>query len=153
MGSKLSYLLTELVEQFTSWSFCGDGMSGLEAGFVTNARTLRWTLCITPLHGEVLVGGDFSKHSTRWWTPQSHKWWSHNRGCVLDEFASELAGDEDLIEKRKRRSSRMDMRDFVTFAQRETLGRAHTKMKDVSKSSRTRTRNRGKQTRLSKSSC
>ena len=71
----------------------------------------------------------FRWRSSRWWyttqtegmrddpmnhTNWKHKWKRHNRGNVWDKIASDWAGTEDWINKRKNKTSVADKTEFVT---------------------------------------
>ena len=69
---------------------------------------------------------DDPMNHTRW----KHKWKWHNRGKVWDKMASDWAGEEDWISKRKNKTSSADKADFVTRTlNRMNLSTVHRKEK------------------------
>ena len=58
-----------------------------------------------------------------------HKWKWHNRGNVWDNIATDWAGDDDWISKRKDKTSSADKTEFVTLVlNRMNLSTAHRKV-------------------------
>ena len=59
-----------------------------------------------------------------------HNWKWHNRGNVWDKIATDWAGEDDRISKRKNKTSSADKTDFVTLVlNRMNLSTAHRKVK------------------------
>ena len=94
---------------------------GLLVGFAKSDRTRCWRPCSISSFGGVRAGGEHESLQRDGGSKQSHQMEVPMRvvpswNVSAAKLAYECAGDEDWIEKRKRSSNRMDMRDFVIFA-------------------------------------
>ena len=71
-----------------------------------------------------------SCHDSMNLTRFKHKWKWHNRGIVWDKIATDWAGDDDWISKRKNKASVVDKTEFVTLVlDRMNLSTVHKTVK------------------------
>ena len=84
---------------------------------------------------------DDPQSRTRW----RHKWKWHTRGHVWDKIATDWAGEDDWISKRKNKKSMVDKTEFVTFvldSMKLSTARSKMKGKGKGKTSRLKTAKR-----------